>query len=360
MVYNINKYDGSPLASVADSSLDTTSTSITLIGRNSVNFGLAINENFVALMQNFANSSAPPKPIQGQIWFDTVSSTLKIFDGLTWITVTPPFDGNAGIASVSITPTIEVMVMLSAEQIICAVSHVDLSPSQLTEDISIASKSYTFKSRFPSGLKAGITMATDPNGYMLFGKATQANALTTSRNISLSGSATGNVMFDGSNDVVITTNLINVLNANLNTSSYWSKVLINSNGLVSDANVLVDQDIFTALGYTPPSNVVISGHATGDAVANGTVYTVNLTLSNTAVVPGSYNNVTVDASGRVIAGSNDLPVPVRSIIMWVDVIVPPGWAVCNGQTVVTAAGDVTTPDLTQYQIGPTKFIMRVS
>ena len=358
MVYNLTNYDGTPLTSVQDSTLDTTTTSITLIGRNAVNFGLALNENFIALMQHFSNSSPPPSPITGQIWFDTVSSSLKVWEGSRWLVVTPPFDGNAGTATVSITPTIEIVLILSAGQIVCAISHDTLSPAQLSDEVEIAGSSYSLKARFPTGMMPGVTMATDANGYQFVGTATSANVLTTGRTISLTGSATGNVMFNGSNDVVITTSLINVLNANINTSSYWSKVLINSNGTVSDANVLVDQDIFYALGYTPPSDVQIVGDAIGNAVANGTVYSINVSLNSNFVAPGTYNNVTVDGTGRVIRGSNDLPVPVKSIVMWDDILIPNKWAWCNGQTVTTTSGVINTPNLVPYQVGPTRFIVR--
>lgn len=360
MVYNVTKYDGDPLATVQDSTLDTTSTSITLIGKNAVNFGLALNENFVALLQNFANSSPPPKPQQGQIWFDTISNSIKIFDGITWTIISPPFDGNAGIAQVSINPGLEVMVMLSGGQIVSAVSHVTLDPSQLTNDVSISDMSYPFKARFPNGIGAGITLATDSNGYQFNGTATRANVLTTSRNIAITGSSSGNVMFDGSSNVVINNNLINVFNSNLNTTSYWSKVKVESNGLVTDANVIVQNDVLVALGYVPPSNVIIRGDAVGDATANNTVYTVNVTLSNTTVTPGTYNNVTVSADGRVIAGSNDMPVPIKSIVLWEDILIPNNWALCNGQTVTTPSGVLNTPNLVPYQIGSTQFIMRIS
>ena len=40
---------------VADSTINTTSTSLALIGANSVNFGLYVNQDFVNLLQNFAN-----------------------------------------------------------------------------------------------------------------------------------------------------------------------------------------------------------------------------------------------------------------------------------------------------------------
>jgi len=359
MVYNITRYDGSNLAAVADGTVDTTSTSIALIGRNSVNFGLALNENLVALMQHFANTSPPPSPVQGQIWYDSVHTSLKLWDGYKWLLVTPPFDGNAGTASIVISPTIEVVAQLSAGHIVSVTSHVQLAPAELPLTVTIADTEYDFATRFPNGLSPGITLATDPNGYRFYGTALNANALATSRSIGLGGSMSGSVAFDGSNDVVITSNLINVLNSNITADTFYTKVKVGSNGLVTDANVIIDQDVFAALGYNPPSQIYIIGDAKGNAVANGTVFTVDVTLGNTAVTPGYYNNVTVDSAGRVVAARNDMPFPVKGIILWDDILIPNGFAECNGSNVVTSAGTISLPNIPPIQPG-VRYIMRIS
>lgn len=360
MVYNVTRYNGTPLATVQDSTLDTASTSITLIGRNAVNFGLALNENFVALLQNFANTTPPPQPQQGQIWFDSVSSSLKVYDGLRWLLVTPPFDGNAGTAAISVTPSVEVLAFFSAGQIVSVVSHETLSPSQLAEEVEIAGTSYQFKDRFPNGLMPGINLASDTNGYRFVGTASSANVLASARNITVNGSISGSTLFDGSNDVVITTTLPNVLNTAINTSSFWSKVQVSGNGLVTDANVIVGEDVYLALGYTPPSDVRITGSAFGNAVANGTVYSVNITLSSTGISAGTYSNVTVDSYGRVVAGNNSGPVPQQGIIMMPNTVpIPSGWYICNGQTVTVGGDTYVLPNLTANQIGSTVWVMRI-
>ena len=356
MVLNIKNYDGSPLVTVQDSTLNTSATSITLIGKNAVNYGLATNENFVALMQNFSNTSPPPNPIQGQIWYNSVKSSLSVFNGQQWLVVTPPFDGNAGTASIAITPTLEVVATLSSGKIISITSSQYIPPADLTDTVVIADATYDFKSRFPTGLAAGITLASTDN-YTFQGTASTANVLTTARSISLSGSASGAALFDGSNDIVITSNLINVLNTNVTVGNYYTKFQIAANGLITDSNVIVDQDVYSALGYTPPAQVVINGDAYGNSVANGTIFTVNVYLSNTTVSPGSYNNVTVDATGRVVAAQNDFPIKVKGIILWDDVLVPNGWAVCDGTSVTTPDGIITTPNLPS--IGSVRYIMRV-
>lgn len=81
MSYKINKTDGSLLTEVVDSTIDQTSTDLTLIGKNVSGFGEYINENFVKLLENFASTSAPNNPITGQVWFDTSQNRLKVYDG---------------------------------------------------------------------------------------------------------------------------------------------------------------------------------------------------------------------------------------------------------------------------------------
>ena len=73
MAYQINKTSGALLVNLADGQIDTNSTDITLIGKNYSGFGESINENFVKILENFANSSAPANPLAGQIWWDTTS-----------------------------------------------------------------------------------------------------------------------------------------------------------------------------------------------------------------------------------------------------------------------------------------------
>jgi len=84
MTYVINKTDGNEVTKIPDGILDTTSTALTLIGRNSTSFGEAINENFVKLLENFASTTAPENAIKGQIWFDTASNRLFVYDGTSF------------------------------------------------------------------------------------------------------------------------------------------------------------------------------------------------------------------------------------------------------------------------------------
>jgi hypothetical protein len=51
-----------------------------LIGKNYAGYGEIQNENFLHLLENFANVTQPGKPIKGQIWFDSGTKKLKFFD----------------------------------------------------------------------------------------------------------------------------------------------------------------------------------------------------------------------------------------------------------------------------------------
>lgn len=80
MAYTINHYNGKLITKVADGTIDT-SIDVTLIGKNYAGYGQVQNENFVYLLENFANTTQPPSPLQGQIWFDSGNKKLKFYDG---------------------------------------------------------------------------------------------------------------------------------------------------------------------------------------------------------------------------------------------------------------------------------------
>lgn len=81
MSYKINTTDGRLLVDLVDGRIDNTTTNLNLIGRNVSGFGEFLNENFIKLAENFANSAAPSNPLTGQMWYDTSEQRLKVFNG---------------------------------------------------------------------------------------------------------------------------------------------------------------------------------------------------------------------------------------------------------------------------------------
>jgi hypothetical protein len=80
MAYKVDKFNGTFLVTVDDGTIDTT-TDLRFVGKNYAGYGEVQNENFLHLMEHFANTSAPPKPIIGQVWYDSGNKKLRFYDG---------------------------------------------------------------------------------------------------------------------------------------------------------------------------------------------------------------------------------------------------------------------------------------
>jgi len=86
MAYIINKTDGTEFIQLDDATLDST-TNLKFIGRNYVGYGEVQNENFLFLLENFANDSEPSRPIVGQLFYNTQDKNVYSYDGENWQTV---------------------------------------------------------------------------------------------------------------------------------------------------------------------------------------------------------------------------------------------------------------------------------
>lgn len=80
MAYTIYKTNGQQLTSLLDGTLDDKYI-VKLVGKNYINYGTAQNENFIYLLENFANDTAPVYPLTGQLWYDTANQCLKYYSG---------------------------------------------------------------------------------------------------------------------------------------------------------------------------------------------------------------------------------------------------------------------------------------
>jgi hypothetical protein len=60
-----------------------------LVGKNYAGYGEFLDENFLHLLENSANDTAPGAPIAGQLWWDTSENILKVYNGdaLQWKTI---------------------------------------------------------------------------------------------------------------------------------------------------------------------------------------------------------------------------------------------------------------------------------
>jgi len=74
-----------PSLTVSDQSINQ-ETSLQFPGKNYAGYAPILAENFLHLLENFAKNTAPPNPVQGQLWYDNSAgeNILKVFDGTGW------------------------------------------------------------------------------------------------------------------------------------------------------------------------------------------------------------------------------------------------------------------------------------
>jgi Phage Tail Collar Domain len=88
MAYTLNFSDPGKITAITvpdmPPGVNTVDTSLALVGKGYPNFGQAIDQNFLSLLENFASPLPPTNPIEGQLWFDTSNpnnKVLRVMDG---------------------------------------------------------------------------------------------------------------------------------------------------------------------------------------------------------------------------------------------------------------------------------------
>ena len=99
MPYTVNKTNpaASPNQYIVQDSILNTQTDLSFVGKGYAGYGEVIAENFLNLLENFSNTTAPTKPIKGQLWYDESSNRLKVYTGTS-------FQPSSGVSYTSVTP----------------------------------------------------------------------------------------------------------------------------------------------------------------------------------------------------------------------------------------------------------------
>lgn len=91
MAYTVYKASGFPVT-VPDNAIDTTffnnaandnkGIGVQLVGRNAINYGAAVAQNFLQITENFASTAllfpTDATALQGQLWFDITNDQLNV------------------------------------------------------------------------------------------------------------------------------------------------------------------------------------------------------------------------------------------------------------------------------------------
>lgn len=108
MPYSIDRYSsnlfdaptGFPL-NIADNAIDSTSTSIRILGRGITNYGEIVAETLIHMTEHFAGVVSPSNPITGQLWWEqdptnpAAPQKLQLWNGTIWKSISGATGGVA-------------------------------------------------------------------------------------------------------------------------------------------------------------------------------------------------------------------------------------------------------------------------
>ena len=106
MSYTITLTDGTVFATIADGTINTTS-SMTLVGKNYAGYGQFLDTNIIRSLENASNSTAPSAPLTEQLWWKNTpnAGTLSVYMGSAWKTLSAMAVSNATPSSATYSTT---------------------------------------------------------------------------------------------------------------------------------------------------------------------------------------------------------------------------------------------------------------
>jgi|688.fasta_scaffold101657_2 hypothetical protein len=310
MAYTINLTDGSVFATVNDGTVNTAS-SMTLVGKNYAGYGEFLDENFIHLLENGSNTSAPVAPLTGQLWWDKTNNLLKVYNGSIFKTISAA-TASATQPSSNVTGDLwydttnqQVKVYTGASFIVVGpaftstegtagaipetVNDNTATPHYVTglyvagTRVGLVSKDATFTAAaptstlFPTVFK-GITMSNSADTVFAGNVRNGGNVVITAGGASTAIVQATGVLVTGFNSVTG-----NVIGGNITTAG-----LVTASGNVTGANV-VTTGLATVSGNVIGGNVTTAGNvvATGLVSAGGNVIGANITTAGVVTATGN-------------------------------------------------------------------------
>tara|TARA_Y100000114_G_scaffold156234_1_gene182775 strand:- start:880 stop:2580 length:1701 start_codon:yes stop_codon:yes gene_type:complete len=343
MAYTVDKTNSSasPSSYTVQDNVLNTQTDLKFIGKGYAGYGEVIHENFLHLLENFANSSAPSKPIQGQLWYDSGASQLKVYTGSNFVPAgnTVPYGPTApanlvtgdlwidsdtaqlffynGTSNILIGPNTSAGANTNGFtfETITDNTDTDKNVTKLFNDgnlIAIISESsFTPKAAISgfASITKGITLSTAISDLKFAGTATDSDKL--------GNVAAANYLRSNANDT--TTGTLGVLNDSGLAVGVDSDltITVDSTGIILQ-NVISDQDITFKVNDGGTTTTLLTMDGSSSRVGIGTITpttkldvsgTVNATAFTGPITGNVVGNVTGDVTGDVtgtVTGSASL------------------------------------------------------
>src|SRR5210317_722790 len=307
MAYTINKTDGTVVTTITDGTVDNT-TSLQLFGKSYSGFGEGLNENLVKLLENAASTSAPTAPLKGELWFDTTTNQLKVYDGTSF----KPTGGSKSSASQPTSPSagdlwhdtandqvsvytgsawLLVGPVYTSGQTLASAGGNKVVSSMYAGNtrVAILSKETFTPSATQTGfaeIKAGLTL-NSTLGAVFEGSTTSASAVDVSSTTNTSGTviAGGNFLRADAADTTTGALTVDTDDGILIGDSQELRITVASNN-VTVAQTSQDKDLSFTIndGGVTKTPIALTG-ASGDITLTGDV-----TISGNLNVSGEYEN----------------------------------------------------------------------
>ena len=287
MAYTIVKTNGQVLTTIADGTINTSSTSLALPGRNYAGYGQYVDTNFVHQLENYANGSPPPNPLAGQLWYNTNSNTMYVcpVDGTTsasnWLALTSTSSGGTTtFGAVTVTGNIGSNNMTVTNAI--SADTITVRLATVTANATIANANVT------TGNIGTLNTTTITSG-----SATTAGTMTgtwTYNGTGTANSVAGTAIYFNSGNIVIN-NSGNTYGIKTDKYMYANGTPISFAGTYNNGNVydyLTGSNTITQFsGVIAPSSVTTANITTGANTTAGQL-TGNWTLTTGSRLTATY------------------------------------------------------------------------
>jgi hypothetical protein len=334
MAYVINKTDGTAIVTITDGTVDNTTT-VQLFGKSYSGFGEGLNENLVKLLENSASTSAPSAPLRGELWFDTTTNQLKVYDGTSfkptggakvqttqptspsagdlwqdstnnqlyfytgsaWILVGPQYTSGQTLSGWKIeTVTASGVSKVISSMYVGNIRVAVLSKETFTPDAGSPSGSPLLTNGFPT-ISSGLTL-NNSLGAVFEGATTSATHLNVSSTSNTSASiiAGGNFLRADASDT--TSGALTINNdSGITIGSGQELTITASSGHITIAQTSEDKNLSVTIndGGVTKTPIAITGSTGAIGLTGDVTITGNLTIT------GSYDKSSVDVSTYVDA-----------------------------------------------------------